>query len=726
MDPNIKALIDAMQKQQPQFQQQNADLQKQFISLFEATQSDSAAPIPVAVAIPKFEAYDKSKEKWNQYLQRFNQHINVYWVVDDSQKQAHLLSWVGAETYDLLSNLIGAEDITSKSFTELSEKLNEHFADTIHVQASRFEFSQCKMKTDPSYVDWAAELCGLARHCAFTCKSTGCGTSYVNEQIRDLTIEEMPHGDVSRQCLLDADPSLNDVLKNAAAFIKTTETDKILKRETTSPAIENTLICKATKVLGHPPPLPVSTHLKAYRQSELQIKGYCSVSVKVGDVEEQNLKLIVVNTTQGSNLFGLDLSDKLDLSQQGLAILTQGSCDVTCTVTGNNPIGLRNKIAALFSKYSDVFKAGLGGCKKLKVPVRLKPGSTPSFSKPRVVPFSRCQAVKEALDRLVKAGVLENVEFSDYAAPIVAVSKPNERVRICGDFRMLNQEISIDQHPLPSHEELLEKLRGGVHFSKIDLADAYLQLELDDNAKKLCVINTQCGLFCYNRMCFGLASSQAQFLQCMDSMIAHLPGVAAYLDDLIVTDSSKSEHWCNLDKLLARLQEYGLHIQREKCEFFKNAVDYLGHIIDKNGKTPSTSQSSPLYKFIRENVEFDWTDECDKAFHVLKESVIKATELTNFDQKKNIPVLTAQRLQRWALTLMAYQYDIGYKPAAQHGNADGLSRLPIGADPKFYHDEEKESIEVSHTIQQKLNHGPLDDEAVKQETMEDTSLPIVK
>ncbi|XP_067945058.1 uncharacterized protein [Watersipora subatra] len=76
-----------------------------------------------------------------------------------------------------------------------------------------------------------------------------------------------------------------------------------------------------------------------------------------------------------------------------------------------------------------------------------------------------------------------------------------------------------------------------------------------------------------------------------------------------------------------------------------------------------------------------------------------------FSSEKNISVLTAQRLQRWALTLMAYQYDIRDKPTAQHGNADGVSRLPIGAGPKFDHDEEKESIEVSHTIQEELDHG---------------------
>ena len=78
----------------------------------------------------------------------------------------------------------------------------------------------------------------------------------------------------------------------------------------------------------------------------------------------------------------------------------------------------------------------------------------------------------------------------------------------------------------------MRKLRGGTFFSKLDLADAYLQLELDDNAKQVCAINTPFGLYRYNRMCFGVASSPAQFQRCMDSLVGDLPGVAAYLDDL--------------------------------------------------------------------------------------------------------------------------------------------------------------------------------------------------
>ncbi|KAF6033658.1 hypothetical protein EB796_008032 [Bugula neritina] len=91
----------------------------------------------------------------------------------------------------------------------------------------------------------------------------------------------------------------------------------------------------------------------------------------------------------------------------------------------------------------------------------------------------------------------------------------------------------------------MNRLRGGRFFTKLDLADAYLQLELEDDAKQLCVINTPFGLYQYNRMCFGIAPGPAQFQRCMDTLTQKLPGVAAYLDDLIITGKTEEEHWTN-------------------------------------------------------------------------------------------------------------------------------------------------------------------------------------
>jgi len=95
------------------------------------------------------------------------------------------------------------------------------------------------MKPNQSYSDWAADLRGLARNCNFTCKKEDCGKSYVDDQIRDIVIKETPHADVRRQCLLDPDPTLENVFKKAATYIQTAETDKVLKGETSTPVTTN-------------------------------------------------------------------------------------------------------------------------------------------------------------------------------------------------------------------------------------------------------------------------------------------------------------------------------------------------------------------------------------------------------------------------------------------------------------------------------------------------------
>ena len=85
------------------------------------------------------------------------------------------------------------------------------------------------------------------------------------------------------------------------------------------------------------------------------------------------------------------------------------------------------------------------------------------------------------LEKLVKQRILEPVSFSDWAAPIVPVMKADKKsIRICGDFKLtLNCVCKVDHYPIPKIEDLFAKLSGGVMFSKIDLSQAYQQLELD-------------------------------------------------------------------------------------------------------------------------------------------------------------------------------------------------------------------------------------------------------
>ena len=92
--------------------------------------------------------------------------------------------------------------------------------------------------------------------------------------------------------------------------------------------------------------------------------------------------------------------------------------------------------------------------------------------------------------------MIEPVQFSDWAAPIVPVLKQDGSMRICGDYKItVNRAAKTDPFPLPRINDLFASLAGGKTFSKLDLAHAYQQLELDEESRKLVVINTHNGLF---------------------------------------------------------------------------------------------------------------------------------------------------------------------------------------------------------------------------------------
>ena len=93
---------------------------------------------------------------------------------------------------------------------------------------------------------------------------------------------------------------------------------------------------------------------------------------------------------------------------------------------------------------------------KFKVHLTLKADVQPKFCKSRLPPFSIKPAIEQDLERQVHNGVLQRVEYSEWATPIVVVPKPSKAVRICGDFSVtVNPELKINQYPLPRPEELL-------------------------------------------------------------------------------------------------------------------------------------------------------------------------------------------------------------------------------------------------------------------------------
>ena len=216
------------------------------------------------------------------------------------------------------------------------------------------------------------------------------------------------------------------------------------------------------------------------------------------------------------------------------------------------------------------------------------------------------EKVENELSRLVSEGTLEPVDYTEWAAPIVAVVKSDRKsVRICGDFRMTVNPVSkLNRYPIPK-VDLFATLEGGKTFTKIDLSQAYQQLKLDEESKKYVVINTHKGLFRYTRLPYGISSAPSIFQKAMESLLQGIPYVTVYIYDILITSKTEADHLKSLEEVLRRLAKAGLRARKDKCKFMAPSVAYLGHVIDADGLHPlpekvKAIQQAPTLKNVTE------------------------------------------------------------------------------------------------------------------------------
>ena len=141
---------------------------------------------------------------------------------------------------------------------------------------------------------------------------------------------------------------------------------------------------------------------------------------------------------------------------------------------------------------------------------------------------------------------MQPVRYSKWALPPVPVVKRDGLVMVslCGDYKVtVNKALRKVVYPLPMPDDLFIKLKGGVHFAKLDLSHAYQQVEFDEESQEL--LNTHQGLLRYKRLNFGVASVPAIFQRAIEGSAYDHAMMAVFLDDIILT--GKTMKWlCTL------------------------------------------------------------------------------------------------------------------------------------------------------------------------------------
>ena len=159
----------------------------------------------------------------------------------------------------------------------------------------------------------------------------------------------------------------------------------------------------------------------------------------------------------------------------------------------------------------------------------------------------------------------------------MVISKGDGSVRICGDYKnTVNPQIKGFTYPTPSNEEVFARMKGGKKFYKIDLRQAYLQLELDETSKKALVINTCKGLMEPQTMPYGIKPASAIFQIHIEHALKNCDMFAVRTDDILVSGNNNRDHLENLSKILTVLCDLGVTLKQETCKFLMDEVEHLG------------------------------------------------------------------------------------------------------------------------------------------------------
>ncbi|XP_024033455.1 uncharacterized protein LOC112095582 [Citrus clementina] len=357
-------------------------------------------------------------------------------------------------------------------------------------------------------------------------------------------------------------------------------------------------------------------------------------------------------------------------------------------------------------------------CHKLAV----KKGARAVRQKRRCFNQERYEAINGEVEKLLRAGFIREVSYSEWISNVVLVKKTNGKWRMCVDFTDLNKACPKDSFPLPKIDQLVDSTAGHGLLSFMDAFSGYNQIPMYEQDEESTAFITNQGLFCYRVMPFGLKNAGATYQRLVNKVFKPLIGktMEVYVDDMITKSKILEEHVRHLEETFELLRKYKMKLNPEKCAFGVESGKFLGFMVSHRGieanpekiqaivqmasphnlkemqsltgrlaalsrfVSKATDKCQPFFQVIRRGKKTEWTPECEEAFRNLKQYLQQAPLLSTprvgdklymylaVSDRAVSSVLPLRqtlhkpdasgRLVKWAVELS--EFDIDYKPRA--------------------------------------------------------------
>jgi hypothetical protein len=263
----------------------------------------------------------------------------------------------------------------------------------------------------------------------------------------------------------------------------------------------------------------------------------------------------------------------------------------------------REKLISLIREFKDVFSWSYEYLKAYREDViqhaiPLKEGTKPFKKKLRKMNLKVSPQVQKELQKMVEAGIIKPIRYSSWVSNLVIVRKKTGDIKICVDFRNLNQASLKDNYPLPNMEYLLQRVTGAEMMSMLDGFSGYNQVLMKEDDQLKTSFTTPWGTYKYLRMPFGLTNTGATFQHAMDYAFRDLIGklIEIYQDDLTAISKKRGQHIQHLRTIFQRCREYGISLNPKKSIFGVDKGKLLGHIISKDGISIDPSRIEAIKK----------------------------------------------------------------------------------------------------------------------------------
>ena len=231
------------------------------------------------------------------------------------------------------------------------------------------------------------------------------------------------------------------------------------------------------------------------------------------------------------------------------------------------------RIKVKLRSFSDVFSKheyNVGRTDAIEHEIKLLPGPV-IRERPRPIPLRDFENARRHIQSLLDAKIIKPSN-SPHASPVVLVCKKSGKLRLTSDYRKINLRTVRDSYPIPKIADIFFALHGSKYFTTMDLKMGFHQIPMAENSKDITAFVCPFGLFSFETMSQGLCNSPLTFQRLMERCVGDLDmkELLVYLDDLIVHGKTLEEAETRVFKTLARLRDFGLKLDPQKCKFFSD------------------------------------------------------------------------------------------------------------------------------------------------------------